>query len=261
MNEPKNIYNINKKTIYRVIIFHFIFILFLAFQFKSFKKYKKHNLIVNNVIETPTSKENFTQKDVIINKEPKSTKELSKVKPKNKEIQPQSKKIEKPKAISQKKTINTSEKKVSEKKIASKTSNKSTTYETLITKLEKQINEIDNSDIEVKVEEELFVPKNVKTLNVDKLFQSYSDQPPSKFKELLIKELQDNLNLPDYGSVKVSFTILPDGEIKDIVILEYQSNENQKYLKNSLSELSFKSINKMFDEPQKFIVIFKNEEL
>ncbi len=262
MKETNNLYNINKKIIYKVIIFHFIFILFLSFQFKSFKKNKKQNIIVNNIIETPLpkelslSKESFQLNQTLQSKEPIPKEKIIEKHP--------TKKIDKPKVIPQKKTSTSTVKKTEVKKIAQKPISKKTTYETLITTLEKQINEIDtsqeidNSQIEISDQKDLLIPKNIKTLNIDKIIENAQNQP-SKINELLIKELQENLNLPEYGEVKVSFTILPSGEIKDVVILEYKSNENQKYLKNSLCELSFKSIKKMFDEPQKFIVIFKNE--
>jgi len=220
MKNKINLYSINKKTIYKVIIFHFIFILFLSLQFKTPKQNKKNKLIVNNIIEKTAYKQKIIKN---IN----------------------------PKIIPQKNPTNSTPPK--------KTIAKNNNYENLINKLEKQIKDLDKSQITFSNETKILIPKKIKELNIDKIIKNTKEESSSKLKELLIKELQQNLKLPEFGEVKVSFMIYPTGEIKDIIILEHQSNENQKYLKNSLSELLFKSINKMFDEPQKFIVIFKNE--
>lgn len=255
MNEQNNLYKISKKTIYRVLIAHSIFIILLAIQFHSFKKNKPHKLIVNHVIETP--KEIFTQKDVVVKNSTVKAKDTLAVKPKIKDKKIPPKKAETPKKISLNK-IN-EKKPVDTKQIEKKEITKSNNYESLITTLEKQINEIDSRKVSQSTKEELIIPKNIKSLNVDKIIENIDYQSPATLKDLLVKELQENLNLPEYGAVKVSFMVLPNGEIQDVQILDHESYENQKYLKNSLSELSFTSIKKMFNEPQKFIVIFRNE--
>ena len=51
MNKPNNLYKISKKTIYRVLIAHGVFIILLALQFHSFKKNKPHKLVVNHVVD------------------------------------------------------------------------------------------------------------------------------------------------------------------------------------------------------------------
>jgi hypothetical protein len=264
MKESNNLYKIDKKIIYKVLIFHFLFIILLFFQFKTFKSGKKQNIKINNIIKEPKLKETSFIKDAI---KPASIKEkVTDIieKPKEKKIVNNNKQ----KVTVIKKPPQKIEKKQIPKKVVKKNISKPDSFENLINKLEKQINKIDDSPNENisdeppsldKKEDTLLIPKKIKTLNVDKIIPDIEKQEPSTIKELLIRELQDNLNLPDYGEVKVSFTILPTGEIENVTILDYQSEENQIYLKNSLSELSFKSINKMFNEPQKFIVTFKNE--
>lgn len=271
MDDLSNLYKIKKKTICRVIIFHVIFILFLSLQRKSLNHKKKQKILINTVIEkpiaAPATEQTPIQEKFIIVKEEKTFKETPRLKIPITEKKTAIKYIDKPKEASRKKAADNT-KKAQQKKIIPKSDN----FENLINKLEKQINQIDNPKIatadqnlsgalKVKASEEtgLLVPKSIKTLNIDNKIPDIETAPLWEIKELIIRELRDNLNLPEYGEVKVSFTIFPDGEIKDVAVLRYKSDLNQKYLKNSLSELSFKSIKRMFNEPQKFIVIFKNE--
>lgn len=266
MKENNNLYKIDKRIIYKVLIFHIIFIIILFFQFKTFKFGKKQNIKINNVIEKPNLNQISFIKDSV---KPVPIKEkVTDIKEKPKEKKIVNKNNNKQKAAQIKKPPQKIEKKQIPKKVVKKDILKPDSFENLINTLEKQISKISTSSEENiaiepsgfdKIDDNLLVPKKIKTLNVDNIIQNIEKQEPSTIKELLIKELQDSLNLPDYGEVKVSFTILPTGEIENVTILDYQSEENQIYLKNSLSELSFKSINKMFNEPQKFIVIFKNE--
>lgn len=128
---------------------------------------------------------------------------------------------------------------------------------TLISKLENQINALDKKTTNTSQKKELLVPNKIKSLELDKKVSNQNSV--SDFKQLLVKKLQENLKLPEYGKVKVSFIIHPSGKISDIVILDYQSEKNQNYLNNSLCELQFKIEGKMFLEKQKFVVIFKNE--
>jgi len=229
MKNSPNLFNIKKKTIYKVVLFHFVFILIFSLQVKSFKTPVKKDLIVNNIIIEKT--------------------------------------IEKPKKIIQKqaplkkpvKKITKAAQKKTPKPSTQKTPIPKDKYDKLLDRLEQQIQNLDNSSPTIVRNKELKVPDSIKSLKIDDQMQTIAKDNPSKLKELLVKELQDNLKLPEYGEVKVEFTIHPNGIISDIVIKDYKSHKNQNYLKNSLSELSFKNINELFNDPQKFIVIFKNE--
>lgn len=223
MEKIPDLFKIKKKTIHKVIIFHIIFILVLAFQFKSSKIHKKKNLVVNNVIVPKNPQKTIIQK------------------------KPTPKPLLKP--IARKSYSPTIKKDI--QKIEKKAS--------LISALEKQIKTLEKKEEKSSSKNDLLIPKNVKKIDIDKLLDIVQKNDSNNYKELLVKELQNNLNLPEYGAVKVSLKIHPTGEISDIVILDSQSEKNQRYLKNSLIEISFKSINKMFDDTQEFTVTFKNE--
>jgi len=233
MEKDKNLFKINNKTIYRVITFHLILILLLVIPYKSFKKQKKQNLIVETIILKPE----------IIQK-PKPTQTFVKKAPVRKAFQ---KPLPIKKAPPPKKPYP-----------VKKTPMDKANYLSLLDKLEKQINNLSEKKDIIKTTD-LRIPKKVKIIDIDKKLENKSLHNFSKFKQLLVKELQDNLKLPEYGEVKISFTVLPSGKITDILILDSKSEINQNYLKNSLSELSFNNMEKIFNEKQKFIVMFKND--
>ncbi len=215
----ENLFKINKKTIYRVIIFHLIFTLSLVIPCKSFKNQKKQSLIVNDIVIKPKTRPLKT-KQATTKKEPKAIH--------NKNIQ---------------------------KSEIKKTPIDKTKYLDLLNKLEKQITNLDTNNPSIK-QVDLIVPKKIKIL---KDTDSTSCNDICKFKQMLIKKLQDNLKLPEYGQVKISFIIHPDGSITDISILDSKSEMNQNYLKNSLSKLSFKNMENKLHQKQKLILVFKND--
>lgn len=225
MGKKTDLFKISKKTIYRVIAFHFVIILLTIIPFKSFNKPKKSHLIVN---------------DIIVKHDPKPKMVSIKKAPIKKIIQ---------QPINQKKPP----------PIAKKNHQSIIQKNDLLQQLEKQIKTLRKPEDKICTQKELVVPKKIKTINIDKKINNESLNSSSTFKEILIKALQENLKFPEYGEVKVSFIIHPDGKITDISILDYKSEINQNYLKNSLSEISFKNMDKMFPEKQKLIVIFKND--
>ena len=235
MEKIPDLFKIKKKTINKVVLFHFIFIAILALQLRTSKSFPKKLSINHVTIKDPSA--------------PPLKKQIV-----QKKIAPP---LKKPPPL---KRPSVSIKKDSQKKFEKKAS--------LITTLEKQLQTLDKNQRDYEINKELKIPKNVKNLkniNIDHLINQNTKgnldniNDKNNIKMLLVKELQDNLHLPEYGEVKVSFNIHPSGQIADVEIIDSQSDKNQKYLKNSLLELSFKSINKMFDQTQQFIVIFKNQ--
>ncbi|NGX48519.1 MAG: hypothetical protein K940chlam5_00105 [Candidatus Anoxychlamydiales bacterium] len=231
MKRKPNLFNINKKTIYRVVTFHFIVILCLVIPFRSFKKQKKQSLVVNNIILKPEIKP--IPKQTFIKRAPIKKSPTRPIPVKKAPIQ---------KKTPLKKAVPIDKQK----------------YLSLLDKLEKQIKSLDDKK-EIIKKSDLRIPKKVKTLSLDQKIETASFDNFSKFKQILVKELQDNLNLPEYGEVRVSFIIHPEGKITDVLILDSKSEINQSYLKNSLSEISFKNMEKVFQEKKKLIVIFKND--
>ena len=59
------------------------------------------------------------------------------------------------------------------------------------------------------------------------------------YAESLVHYLQQSLNLPEYGEVKVQLTLRQDGIVIKIVVLKSESNNNRKHLETNLPKLKF----------------------
>lgn len=81
--------------------------------------------------------------------------------------------------------------------------------------------------------------------------------------ELLIAFLQNALDLPEYGEVRVKIEINRFGRVVDCQILEAKSAKNAAFLKNQLPELAFPCLNGcgISDEKQTFTITFRNVEM
>lgn len=87
------------------------------------------------------------------------------------------------------------------------------------------------------------------------------DSPPT-YGEFLIAYLQNSLDLPEYGEVRVRLEIDRFGSLIHCEILETQSVKNGEFLKNQLPTLSFPCLNDfdIFETSQTFTIAFRNVE-
>jgi hypothetical protein len=63
------------------------------------------------------------------------------------------------------------------------------------------------------------------------------EQALSSYAALLIKELTQTLQLPEYGEVKVKLTINPMGKVIKLLVLETESTANKLYLEENLPRI------------------------
>ncbi len=226
----KSDYKIKPRLVYYIIGIHFALILALAFSGKSILPKKPSTLVVKNIIIKPEPKK-------IIAK----TKAPAVIK----------KSITKPKSpIAKKKTVPKPQKKI--------TTSSLSPSKDLITQLEESLSKIEDSKISIPKLDNLEIPKPIKSLNIQAEIQN-QETTDQKFQQQLIQALHENLKLPEYGEVKVSFTINLDGTISNLEILDQKSLKNQNYIKNALPELSFPWFNQIANKSENFIITFKNE--
>jgi outer membrane biosynthesis protein TonB len=230
----KDIYKIRKKTIYKVILFHILLIGIISIDF--------------NFSNTKVKK--FAVKTIIVKPE---------IKPQKASGEKSGQKIAAKKQAPIKNQIANQEKKIIKKEVkktASLIPNK------LLNDLEKSLSKLDkNEKKEVKKEvkkEDLYIPKEIKKANFD-IKPTENKNLEFNFSNVLIQELKENLILPEYGEVKVSFTISSIGKIENIEIIEYKSEKNKSYLKNNLAKLQLKCLSKLDNMKQNYIVVFKND--
>ena len=81
------------------------------------------------------------------------------------------------------------------------------------------------------------------------------------YSESLVQYLQQSLNLPEYGEVKVQLTLRQDGTVVKIAVLKSESNNNRKHLEANLPKLKFPRFEGELakNKEQTFTLTFCNE--
>jgi hypothetical protein len=121
--------------------------------------------------------------------------------------------------------------------VPSKTSSKSPPQETkkkndLLKELQDSLTKIENqSSAESSIA--LTPPKTIQKLEIDHL---ESEEPVDYFL-LLAKTLKNELELPEYGDVKLELTVLNNGRVVKLRILNTSSDKNKRYLELKLPTL------------------------
>lgn len=187
---------------------------------KNEEKEKKHKIIVKNVILQPKKLE---------------TKEL----PKEVEAKKTKEKICTPKVVS-KKPAKKNRLKKKEVKRKAPTKNRKKPDKKLLDALDAQINNLDVShSFETKTT--LDIP-SLQTLKIDTAPENVTSFNEDQ-KNLLATFFKEKLLLPEFGEVKIKFSIDHKGKVQEFEILESKSEKNRKYLKNTLPELDFPCFN------------------
>lgn len=83
-----------------------------------------------------------------------------------------------------------------------------------------------------------------------------------RYEEFLIAFLQESLDLPEFGQVRLKLEIDGGGKLIDCQILEAKSAKNAEFLKNRLPELAFPCLNDFgkISATQTFNITFRNVE-
>lgn len=107
---------------------------------------------------------------------------------------------------------------------------------------------------------EITLPKEIPVIKTpDIVKESPSIEVPS-YGEILTTYLQNSLDLPEYGEVKVDLEIDPYGHLVRFEILEEKSKKNAEFLKKRLPELILPCFNERgkLHETVVFTITFKN---
>ncbi|MCC6128090.1 MAG: hypothetical protein IT584_02690 [Chlamydiae bacterium] len=112
--------------------------------------------------------------------------------------------------------------------------------------------------LEKKKESSLALPSKLHLVSAEKEI-SFSNS----YREILSSYLQEVLDLPEYGAVKIKLRIDREGKLLESEILSSENRKNSEFLKNRLQGLTFPCFND-FDVPENsltFIISFRNAEL
>lgn len=106
---------------------------------------------------------------------------------------------------------------------------------------------------------EIALPKDVATNKIEEIPMTQAMEMPS-YGEILTTYLQNSLDLPEYGEVKVDLEIDCYGHLVRIEILEEKSKKNGEFLKKRLPELVLPCFNERgkLHETVVFTITFKN---
>ena len=121
--------------------------------------------------------------------------------------------------------------------VPSKTSSKSPPQETkkkndLLKELQDSLTKIENqSSAESSIA--LTPPKTIQKLEID----HFESEEPVDYFLLLAKTLKNELELPEYGDVKLELTVLNNGRVTKLRILNASSDKNKRYLELKLPTL------------------------
>lgn len=103
----------------------------------------------------------------------------------------------------------------------------------------------------------LTLPKNIQSLQVDQ-----TEKPEnSDYFILLAQTLKEELELPEYGDVKLELTVHNNGRVLKIRVLQAASEKNRRYLELNLPKVIFPSFTEDFKNEREhtFTLTFCNE--
>ncbi len=81
------------------------------------------------------------------------------------------------------------------------------------------------------------------------------------YSDLLVLYLEDTLELPEKGEVKIRLLLHEEGRLLSLEILQAESGKNLDYLKNTLPALSFPCFNGQYPEKERsFTVRFRSKK-
>lgn len=132
----------------------------------------------------------------------------------------------------------------------------------LLDELEERIAKIEHKRDKISAPLDLSVPKTINKslpLAKDDLAPDQNfDQAFDNYSAYLISHLQQHLQLPDFGEVKVEIVLRPDGSVEKCCVIEAASEKNKKYLEKRLPTLRFPNQDLRIKKPQVFVLTFCN---
>lgn len=145
--------------------------------------------------------------------------------------------------------------------VSLKEEKKSFQNESILKAIQKNLQELkeDPKDLqEASTKESIIIPSKLST-SLPNISNELSNKDLS-YEEELIAYLQNILDLPEYGEVKVRLEIHKEGRLLHFEILEMKNQKNGEFLKKRLPELVFPPFNNLGpnDEVVQFTIVFKN---
>jgi hypothetical protein len=116
----------------------------------------------------------------------------------------------------------------------------------LLQDIESNLQALTSPVVKERVKTEISIP----TLHIESITFEESNST-----ERIAAFLQDSLQLPEYGEVKVALSLDRSGKLLHLDILDSKSEKNKQFIKNRLPELQFPCLN----ESASLTIVFRNE--
>lgn len=251
---------LKKRIFFIVISIHAFFLAWILFAEPPVQKKAPHrHLAVKTMMPQMTTKaEEISAVSLPVpKKSPPMPKRLEKKHPPLKQVQAKKPKPEKKKPVQQ-----TRPKPL--KKTPSPPS-LSPKAKDLMQKLEESIAKIEEKHDKGHQQELLKTPSKIELLQIDHIKEVElpvsSETGEEAYQDLLIQNLKQSLNLPDYGEVTMQLIINADGSLANLTVLHAGSEKNKRYLEESLPLLQFPPFqgNLAGEKQQSFKLVFCNE--
>jgi hypothetical protein len=123
----------------------------------------------------------------------------------------------------------------------------------LVRELEESIAKIEGSHDKVDTSLELETPRTIDALKIESFKPNLTNDD---YTGTLILCLQQSLNLPDFGEVKIKLTLRHDGTVEQLTVLKAESENNRRYLETHLPHVKFPALNNL---EHTFVLTFCNE--
>ena len=113
----------------------------------------------------------------------------------------------------------------------------------LLQELEERIAKIEVKRDKISSQVELSIPQAIDSFvsvrGSDPLDEESTFDVVDSYSAFLVSHLQQHLQLPDFGEVKVEIVLNPDGSVERCVVLRAESNKNKTYLEQRLPLIRF----------------------
>jgi outer membrane biosynthesis protein TonB len=113
----------------------------------------------------------------------------------------------------------------------------------LLQELEERIAKIEVKRDKISSQVELSIPQAIDSFvsvrGSDPLDEQSTFDVVDSYSAFLVSHLQQHLQLPDFGEVKVEIVLNPDGSVERCVVLRAESNKNKTYLEQRLPLIRF----------------------
>ncbi len=237
-----------------VFIGHLIILCFLFFSLKKNYSFKKGQMVVKSLSSPHETK--IKKPPSSSSKTPPPSKKPSSTPPHPHKQNPSSKKKEPP----PKNPVPTAP---PPQHIPPKPNKKKPTpsqAEILLQQLEAGFKNAEKIEEEFNVKETIFIPPRITPFSEARITTN-SPIEEDQFSNQLIDFLEDNLELPEKGEIKMRIVLSNEGKLLSLEILEAESSKNLHYLKNTLPALSFPCFNiNTSEKAMSYIIRFVNKQ-